>query len=167
MDDTLWMADSRTDLQNIMIIADSFFTLNSIQVNWDKSVLLTNIKDTSPVNFAFNGKDVWLSPLSHKDSTRYLGVWISLFDNTSFIKNQISTEFKKVKNVLDKKRLTAKQIVAIFNSVIIPRIIYKTKLTFLPANFCNIMMASFRAFFKNKLCLTKSLPAPIIHSTFG
>ena len=28
-------------------------------------------------------------------------------------------------------------------------------------------MASFRAFFKNKLRLTKSLPAPIIHSTFG
>ena len=51
--------------------------------------------------------------------------------------------------------------------MIISRIIYKTKLTFLPANFCNIMMASFRAFFKNKLRLTKSLPAPIIHSTFG
>ena len=30
-----------------------------------------------------------------------------------------------------------------------------------------MMMASFRAFFKNKLRLTKSLPASIIHSTFG
>jgi hypothetical protein len=159
MDDTLWMADSRTDLQNIMALADSFFTLNSIQVNWDKSVLLTNTRDTSAVNFTFNDKDVWLSPLSHKDSTRYLGVWISLFDNTSYIKNQVVTEFKKVKNVLDKKRLTAKQIVAVFNSVIIPRIIYKTKLTFLPANFCNILMASFRAFFKNKLRLTKQVIA--------
>ena len=97
------MADFRTDLQNIMALADSFFTLNSIQVNWDKSVLLTNTRDTSAVNFTFNDKDVWLSPLSHKDSTRYLGVWISLFDNTSYIKTQVVTEFKKVKNVLDKK----------------------------------------------------------------
>src|SRR5215204_428445 len=128
---------------------------------------MTNIKDTGVVNFVFHDKDIWLPPLSHKESTRYLGVWISLFDNTTFIKSQVSSEFKKVKHVLDKKRLTAKQIVAVFNSVIIPRIIYKTKLTFLPASFCNMMMASFRAFFKNKLRLTKSLPAPIIHSTFG
>ena len=80
----------------------------------------------------------------------------------TYIKNQISSEFKKVKNVLEKKRLTAKQIIAVFNSVIISQIIYKIKLTFLPATFCNMMMASFRAFFKNKLRLTKSLPIPMI-----
>src|SRR3954462_13299053 len=103
---------------------------------------MTNIKDTSNVNFIFNDKDIWLPPLSHKDSTRYLRVWISLFDNLTYIKNQVSSEFKKVKNVLDKKRLIAKQIISVFNSVIISRIIYKIKLTFLPMTFCNIMMAS-------------------------
>src|SRR3954451_13413361 len=144
-----------------MTIADSFYTLNSIQVNWDKSVLMTNIKDSSNVNFVFNDKDIWLSPLSHKDSTRYLGVWISLFHNSSYIKNQVSSEFKKVKNVLDKKRLTAKQIVSIFNSVIIPRIIYKTKLTFLLATFCNMMMASFRAFFKTSYVLPNRCQPPL------
>ena len=72
MDDTLWMTDSRTDLQNIMTIADSFYTLNSIQVNWDKSVLMINDKDPASVNFKFNDKDVWLSPLHYKDPTRYL-----------------------------------------------------------------------------------------------
>src|SRR4051812_49239915 len=79
MDDTLWIADSRADLQNIMTIADSFYTLNSIQVNWDKSVLMINDLDSKPVNFKFNDKDLWLPPLHHKESTRYLGVWVSLF----------------------------------------------------------------------------------------
>src|SRR5829696_330192 len=88
-----------------MNVTDSFYTLNSIQVNWDKSVLMTNIKDSSLVNFMVNDKNIWLSPLPVKNSTRYLGVWISLFDNTTYIKNQVSTEFKKVKNVLDKNSL--------------------------------------------------------------
>ena len=87
MDDTLWMADSRVDLQNIMNVADSFYTLNSIQVNWDKSVLMTNIKDSSSVNFMVSDKNILLSPLPVKHSTRYLRVWISLFDNTTYIRN--------------------------------------------------------------------------------
>jgi len=42
MDDTLWIAKSNDDLTEIMKIADSFYDLNFIKVNWDKSVLLTN-----------------------------------------------------------------------------------------------------------------------------
>ena len=74
MNDTLWMADSKVDLQNIMAIANSFYTLNSIQVNWDKSVLMTNSRDSSDINFVFNDKNIWLPLLSHKDSTRYLRI---------------------------------------------------------------------------------------------
>ncbi|CAI2201110.1 4421_t:CDS:2, partial [Funneliformis geosporum] len=53
--------------------------------NWEKSVLLTNRNDN---NNAFtciiNGTPTVIPPLSLNESTRYLGVWISLGRNKTF-----------------------------------------------------------------------------------
>ena len=40
MDDTQWLTDSKNKLERILNIADSFYTLNDIQVNKDKSELV-------------------------------------------------------------------------------------------------------------------------------
>ena len=44
MDDTLWVAPSQTDLNNIISIAESFYNMANIQVNPSKSILATNYK---------------------------------------------------------------------------------------------------------------------------
>jgi len=50
MDDTTWINHKQQQLENILTVADDFYTLNNIQVNKTKSVLITNaIKDGSPV----------------------------------------------------------------------------------------------------------------------
>ncbi|CAI2198752.1 9430_t:CDS:2, partial [Funneliformis geosporum] len=79
MDDTLWIAKSWEDLDHIIHIADSFYQLNSIKVNWEKSVLLTNRNDNNNVfTCIINGTPTVIPPLSLNESTRYLGIWISL-----------------------------------------------------------------------------------------
>src|SRR6266496_3606472 len=44
MDDTQWLTDSKNKLERILNIADSFYTLNDIQVNKDKSELVIRLK---------------------------------------------------------------------------------------------------------------------------
>src|SRR4051795_533259 len=107
------------------------------------------------------------SPLHHKESTRYLGVWVSLFNNNQYVIKQIRDEINRTKHVLNKKQLTAKHMIAIFNIVVIPRILYKTKLTFVPHPVCEVLMTSFRTFFKKKLGLSRLISASVLHSTFG
>jgi hypothetical protein len=51
MDDTLWLSKSKDDLNDIMLIADSFYHLNDIKVNWDKSLLLTSLPITTSIHF--------------------------------------------------------------------------------------------------------------------
>ncbi|CAI2195494.1 7238_t:CDS:1, partial [Funneliformis geosporum] len=45
MNDILWIANSREDLDQIIHIADSFYQLNFTKMNWEKSVLLTKRND--------------------------------------------------------------------------------------------------------------------------
>jgi hypothetical protein len=75
MNDTLWIAKSQEDLSQILNIADSFYKLNFIKVNWDKSVLLiNNKKNNQPFSCMINDNPMNITPLPHKESTRYLSV---------------------------------------------------------------------------------------------
>src|SRR5215216_5268803 len=109
MDDTLWIAKSQEDLSQILNIADKFYKLNFIKVNWDKSVLLINHKKNDrPFSCLINDKPTHITPLSHKESTRYLGVWISLFRNKTYTYKMLSNEIKCAITVMLKKKLTDK-----------------------------------------------------------
>jgi hypothetical protein len=50
MDDTLWIAQSKTQLEEITNIASSFYSMADIQVNSNKSVSLQN---KAPPTFHF------------------------------------------------------------------------------------------------------------------
>jgi len=42
IDDTTWITFSQSNMESILSIIDSFFTLNDILINDDKVILLTN-----------------------------------------------------------------------------------------------------------------------------
>ena len=54
MDDTQWLTDSKNKLECILNIADSFYILNDIQVNKDKSELVIWLKKKRKYKFTSN-----------------------------------------------------------------------------------------------------------------
>ena len=51
MDDTLWISNSKPNLELIIQTATSFYQMANIQINPHKSVLITNIKKQLHLNF--------------------------------------------------------------------------------------------------------------------
>lgn len=68
-----------------------------------------------------------------------------------FIINQIKIEVRNLSASIKHKRLTDKQILYIYNSLIIPKIEYYSQLTVLNKSECDAVIAPFRKMFKNKL----------------
>ena len=106
-----------------------------------------------------------LQPNDPKIPVRYLGIWISISQNKKFIYQQVKDEISTSTTTMKKKRLTDKQLSSIFNAVIIPRILYKIQTTFLTAQFCDMIMGTFRKMFKASLHLSISTPQAILHSS--
>src|SRR5687767_10938680 len=77
MDDTLWIAKSADDLSAIIRIANSFYSLNDIQVNWPKTELLVNKTQLEPFIIADHNAIHQITARKPSESVRYLGVWIS------------------------------------------------------------------------------------------
>src|SRR5215216_2851665 len=141
MDDTLWIARSREDLTNIVSIAESFYKLNHIKVNWEKSVLMiNNTKSNQPFTCNINGSLTTIHPLPLNESTRYLGVWISLGRNKTFTINMLKGEIKNAITIMSKKKMTDKQLVYIFNTILTPRIKYRAQLTALTASHVKLLV---------------------------
>jgi hypothetical protein len=76
MDDTIWVTDNIVNLTAIFDIAQSFFDLNSMKVNHDKSFILTTEATDVNISIFSNFLNRPISFLTKKpsESTRYLGV---------------------------------------------------------------------------------------------
>src|SRR5215208_1947086 len=75
MDDSHWINDSTPKLQTTLTITTSFNTLNSIQTNNDKAVLLSTkaakrAQDCEPITLAVGLEIITITPLPLNDSTR-------------------------------------------------------------------------------------------------
>ncbi len=65
-------------------------------------------------------------------------------------------------NALKYKKVTDKQLLYVFNAVIIPRLEYRSQLIFLSEDLCSTLMAPFRKLFKHKLNLNQYIPNAIL-----
>ena len=76
MDNTIWITDSITNLTAIFDIAQSFFDLNSMKVNNDKSFILTSEATEVDISIfsEFLNQPISFPTKKPSESTRYLGV---------------------------------------------------------------------------------------------
>jgi len=72
MDDTMWIAPTKDQLQEIVNTATTFFQLTNIQVNPTKSVLATITKQPNP-EISFNNTKI--KSINTKTCFRFLGCW--------------------------------------------------------------------------------------------
>src|SRR5438045_9306746 len=105
MDDTLWITNSKSNLESIIQTATSFYQMANIQINPHKLVLITNTKKQSHLNFINSS----IQPQQPNIPFKFLGYWFTLdskkTQQTKLITNEIShlTNTLKTKHIIDKK----------------------------------------------------------------
>ena len=163
MDDTVWIAANKTSLENMLKIADSFFSLNGIKVNKNKSELVI-INPLMPYKYAQTkfGEDNTIVRANNKNtSARFLGMWINAEGSQKYVKDLIKKEIIALNNSIRYKKLTDKQILYMFNRVLMPRLEYRLQLTILSRQECKILNSICRKTFKNKIGLSSTAPNSI------
>src|SRR5437016_2691890 len=95
MDDTQWISDNQSKLEQMLKIADDYYTFADIKVNKDKSELLLKKlnKDficEDDIQLHFGNHCINIHPKHPKESTQILGVWFNMNNCHDFVINQIS-----------------------------------------------------------------------------
>src|SRR5204863_8704353 len=80
----------------------------------------------APITFTVGSSQLTLVSTISRMSICYLSVWINLIKSRSFVINQYRKEISSYCNILRNKRITNKQLLYIYNMVIIPRLEYLT-----------------------------------------
>ena len=128
MDDSLWVAQSKKELEDIIAVANLFYKFTEIQVNPTKSMLVTNSSITDK-SINFNGQQI--IAIAPTQPFKYLGAWFSIDPGRSKVQKTIMREARQSIAKMHKAYITEKQAIYIINSVIIPRLSYRLYSTFL------------------------------------
>jgi hypothetical protein len=157
MDDANWIASSKEDLEFLLDIADEYYSLTRAAINKNKSRLLTNaLCSPDPIQIKFGSSSIPIAP--ELGSVRFLGVWINIFNSSSFVKKQTKDTISSFIAILKSKPLTDKQLIYIFNTVLMPTLEYRLQTTPLSYNECNTLSAPFRRLLKSNSKFTSSAP---------
>ncbi|CAB4418121.1 unnamed protein product [Rhizophagus irregularis] len=173
MDDTGFITNNKNNLECILKIADSFYKLNDIKINKQKSELLLrkNISRKKPlddiVKIKFGEDIIEVKPTPRNSNSRFLGVWISAFNDNNHVIQQIKDEISAIiKNISCRKGITDKMMIYLFNMLIIPIIEYRSQLYVIEENMLDSLMAKFRSFFKNRLKFARTAPNAILETNW-
>ena len=162
MDDTTWIAPNKNNLEQILEIADEFYIMTNTAINKDKSVMITNNKQTTqPIPIRFGDKTI--SIINSTEPVRFLGVWIKLSISKKHTIEQSKKEVKRFVSTVKRKPLTDKQMTYIVNMVLIPIITYRLQNTVLKEKECSEILAPIRRTIKNKLKFTSTTPNCMMH----
>src|SRR2546421_529190 len=113
-DDTLWIGHSQTNLQRIIDISNSFFVLNDIEINGDKSKLMVINPPTNQIQSSITmgtNRPAKVLAKHPKELIRYLGVWFSAHNSKKLQLHIIKQEMKKIVAVIRYKSITIDQMV--------------------------------------------------------
>jgi len=135
MDDANWILSSLEDLEDILEVADDFYTLTQVAINKEKSKLLTNTTtSTKPIPICFGSAVILIHPSF--EAVRFLRVMIDINLNYSLIKKELSTHIRRFINVTKTKPITDKQFCYITNHVLFSQLLYKMRNTLLSKSAC-------------------------------
>ena len=113
MDDTLWITNSKPNLELITQAAISFYQMANIQINPSKSVLVTNSKKSSHLNFINSSLQLQQSNIPFK----FLECWFTLDSKQTKQTKLITNEISNLTNILKTKHITDKQVCYVFNTI--------------------------------------------------
>ena len=153
MDDTIWITQSKEELNKIINTATSFYNMANIQVNPSKSILISKHPSAS---ISFMNSNL-LSIPTHQPF-KFLGCWFTLNNKQSQQIKLIQDEALQLVNIANTKTITDKQISYIINTVIIPTTEYRIQNIVIPLSTCNKMLGKYLTIAKHKSHLSRSTP---------
>src|SRR6266536_5334532 len=140
-------------------------SLNNTSANHSKYVLIsTELPISTNINFNIrtsdynNNSSICLQSLGTSDSFRFLGVWFNLQHKSAFVKSQLSLEYHHFTSLLCFKFLTSKQLSYLHNTVLLPKLLYRSQVTSISSNECRRISSPFIIMFKQKSKLAACFP---------
>ena len=158
MDDSLWIAESKSQLEEILKTASSFYKMTGIKVNASKSIFLTNTRGDTSVFF----ENQILERRQQDEPFRYLGCWFKEKKNQDKINKKIKEEAEEAIDRLNKSRITEKQYIYIVNSVILTRIAYRCQNTYIKESMCEIIDKKIMKGVKQKARIVRTAPNTLL-----
>src|ERR1043165_663584 len=95
MDDTLWIANSKNELELITDMASSFYHMADIQINPIKFILVSNISSTDELSFFA----LSIKPIPASQPFKFLRCWFTLNGSMSKQSQIIQDEAPKLINI--------------------------------------------------------------------
>ncbi|GBC19763.2 reverse transcriptase family protein [Rhizophagus irregularis DAOM 181602=DAOM 197198] len=135
MDDSTLIASSKSGIEDCLSITAEFYTLNNVQANSAKYVLLSSSSPSSKITFELSpsclisNTFLSLSSLSLNTSFRFLGVWFSLSASSAFVLKQARSMVKDMAALLGPKKLLAQHVAYLYNAVLLPRLEFRLQTT--------------------------------------
>jgi hypothetical protein len=105
-----------------------------------------------------------LKPIDSNFPVRSLGVFVTESGSKKFQKERMKKMVDYMATILRGKQITDKQVIYIFNVVIIPMLEYNLNDMTLTEKECNKIASGFIAIIKNKACLARTSPNALIYA---
>jgi hypothetical protein len=153
MDDTLWISQSKLELEKTLQTATSFYQMANIQINSSKSIFISNQSKTTTQFF-----NSTLTSIPANQPFKFLGCWFTLNNKQTAQIKLIQEESFQLINIASTKKITDKQITYIINTVIIPTLEYRIHNIVLPHSVCSKILAKYLTVAKHKSHLARSIP---------
>src|SRR6266498_120223 len=138
MDDTTLISSSKEGLENLLTISEEFNSLVNISANHSKYELVSTqtlkneVVALSTQQTSIPSKTITLKALGRSTSFRFLGVWFNLNLSQKFVVDQLRTECRFFATTIKHKLLTDKQILYLYNHVLIPKLEFRAQTTSVP-----------------------------------
>jgi hypothetical protein len=152
-DDTTWLASNRAQIIKIISISNSFFALNDIKINSEKSKLLVwNKKDKgTPVQITMGIDNAIVKANHPTKETRYLGIYLRTRAGNSHTIKQIKNKITLICNTLRNKTVMTAQLIYVNNKVLLSRIEYWIKMINISETQCKLLHNCYIKMVKHKM----------------
>ncbi|GET55319.1 RNA-directed DNA polymerase from mobile element jockey-like [Rhizophagus irregularis DAOM 181602=DAOM 197198] len=168
MDDSTLIASSKSGIEDRLSITTEFYTLNNVQANSAKYVLLSSsspslkiIFDLTP-SLLVSDLSLSLSSLSLHASFRFLGIWFSLSASSDFVLKQARSMVKDMAALLGPKKLLAQHVAYLYNAVLLSRLEFRLQTTLFSESTIQSIVKPLFSVLRRKAGLATTTPLPLL-----
>jgi ribonuclease HI len=164
VDDTVWVARSKSCAQRMLGLAMEFFQLNDIAINVKKTVLMVVNPTTDPTidSLQFGSPALPLHPMPRSEGTRYLGCHISADGGLVTQRHLIDRTVTEFIGHLLSKQITDYQAVYLVNRVLVPMVLARCILMVPGQSECLSWTRQYLNLVKKKAKLPRDTPSEVL-----